>query len=111
MALKDKLDREVPSAGTPCSVGHALKSLPAGELEVFIDLLGTPEHRGKSAAYIYGMMQDERRELYAAASAANESGDRAEAARLQDLAEVYDIGHQTINRHRGRKCRCFKDAA
>jgi hypothetical protein len=25
--------------------------------------------------------------------------------------EGYAVGRQSINRHRGRKCRCFKDAA
>lgn len=111
MALKDKLARETSTAGTPCSVGRALKGLPPDDLQVFTELLGTPECPGRSAAYIYTMMQAERRELFLAASAANESGNRAEAAKLQGLAEVYDVGHQTINRHRGEKCRCFKDAA
>lgn len=111
MALKDKLDQEASTTGTACSVARALVGLPAAELAVFLDLLGTPERRGRSAAYIYGLMQAERRELFAAASAANEAGDRKEAARLQALAEVYNVGNQTINRHRGRTCRCFKDAA
>lgn len=26
-------------------------------------------------------------------------------------AEGYDVGYQTINRHRSRACRCFKGAA
>lgn len=26
-------------------------------------------------------------------------------------AEGHEIGRQSINRHRGRKCRCYKDAA
>lgn len=26
-------------------------------------------------------------------------------------AEGYDVGAQTINRHRSRACRCYKDAA
>lgn len=108
MALKDKLAQETGIHGTACSVRRALNGLPPDELALFVDLLGTPERRGKSAAYIYGLMQAERRDLIEAASSANEAGDRANAATLQDLAEIYNVGNQTINRHRGGTCRCFK---
>lgn len=35
------------------------------------------------------------------------------ARRIHDAlaAEGYDVGYQTINRHRSRACRCFKAAA
>lgn len=35
------------------------------------------------------------------------------AARIYDAltAEGYDVGRQSINRHRAKSCRCYKDAA
>lgn len=109
MSLKDKISQDSAVRGTPCSVGRALDGLPPADRELFVELLGTPERRGRSAAYIYGIMQSERRDLHMAASKANEAGNRRKAADLQDLAIVYAVGLQTINRHRGRNCRCFTD--
>ena|SRR5690242_2358001 len=111
MALKAKVQETQPaSSGAPCSVARALAGLPPADRAVFVDLLGTPERPGRSAAYIYGVMQDERRDLIRAATAAADRGEATKAARLYELAEVYDIGNQTVNKHRGRKCRCFKAA-
>jgi hypothetical protein len=110
MALADR-KIEAKHSGTPCSIGYALANLPDEDREWLIRALGTKERRGKDASVIWGTMHDERRDLHERASAANEAGDRPEAARLQDLAQAYNVGLQTINRHRGEKCRCFKDAA
>lgn len=85
MALADRLTagRPVPIHGSPCSVGTLLDTLDGPELEALNLMLGTPERRGWAASDIYDAL----------------------------TAEGYEVGYQTINRHRGRKCRCFKAAA
>jgi hypothetical protein len=79
MALHDKLSQP-PKAlhGLPCSIGTLLDKLDGAELEAFKTMLGTPEQRGWSATAIWRAC----------------------------LAEGYEIGLQSINRHRGGKCRC-----
>ena len=69
--------------GTPCSVGALLDQLEGAELEALQTMLGTPEKRGWSQAEIYKAL----------------------------TAEGYEVGLQTINRHRGGQCRCSKAAA
>lgn len=82
MSLADRTP-PTPSTGLPCSVGALLTRLDGTELAAFQSMLGTPEQRGWSATAIYDAVR----------------------------AEGYDIGLQSVNRHRGRKCRCFRDAA
>lgn len=78
-------DRTPPNSihGYPCSVGALLNTLDDAELKAFKEMLGTPQQRGWSASAIW------------------------EAC----TAEGYTVGLQTINRHRGGKCRCFRQAA
>ena len=78
-------DRTKPASihGYPCSVGELLGRLEGAELDAFLTMLGTPEQRGWSAAAIWKAVTD----------------------------EGHEVGLQTINRHRGGKCRCYRDAA
>lgn len=80
MALSDRVNekRPAPIHGYPCSVGTLLATLKGEELEALRLMLGTKERPGWSAADIYATL----------------------------TAEGYAVGHQTINRHRGGKCRC-----
>lgn len=82
MALADRTP-PTQMSGLPCSVGALLDRLDGDELAAFQQMLGTPEQRGWSATAIYDAVRD----------------------------EGYDIGRQSINRHRGRTCRCHKDAS
>lgn len=80
MALADRATQQPPSVhGTPCSMGTLIARLEGEELAALETMLGTPERRGWSAADIYVALTE----------------------------EGYTVGLQTINRHRGRKCRCF----
>jgi hypothetical protein len=110
MALADR-KIEAKHSGIPCSIGYALANLPDEDREWLILALGTKERRGKDASVIWGTMHDERRDLLEQAENAQDRDDFDEAHRLASLADAYDIGLQTVNRHRGEKCRCFKDAA
>lgn len=84
MALADRLDRRNrPTTGLPCSIGTLLAKLDGAELDALNTMLGTPERRGWSAAEIYDVL----------------------------TAEGYEVGRQSINRHRGGRCRCTQDAA
>ena len=79
MALADRLtEPPAPIHGTPCSVGVLLDTLEGAELEAFKAMLGTPEQRGWSQDAIYTALTD----------------------------EGYRVGRQSINRHRGGRCRC-----
>lgn len=80
MALADRKPPE-RRHGMPCSVGTLLDQLDGKELAAFQAMLGTPEQRSPWSA----------RDVYEA---------------LRD--EGYDVGHQTISRHRGRHCRCLQ---
>lgn len=82
MALADYTEPE-PTHGYPCSVGELLRTLDGNELVAFEKMLGTPDDWGWSASAIYDAV----------------------------TAEGYKIGRQSINRHRGGKCRCFRAAA
>lgn len=64
--------------GLPCSVGELLNNLEGDELAALKTMLGTPEQRGWSATAIWQACRD----------------------------EGYEIGLQSVNRHRGGKCRC-----
>lgn len=82
MSLSERVT-ETPERkhGLPCSVGQLLNTLEGPELSALVTMLGDPVKRdGWSAGDIY------------------------EALR----AENYTVGLQTINRHRGSKCRCGK---
>ena len=85
MALSDRITeaRPAPIHGYPCSVGALLDTLEGDELEALKVMLGTREKPGWSAADIYAALTD----------------------------EGYKVGHQTINRHRGGKCRCERVSA
>ena len=85
MALADRLNEQPPAsrAGTPCSVGTLIESLPDPERDALLLMLGTPEKRGWAASDIYDAL----------------------------TAEGYRVSYQQINRHRGNKCRCDKAAA
>ena len=78
-------DRKAPPAmhGLPCSIGELLNSLEGDELAAFKTMLGTPTNRGWSATAIWQACRD----------------------------EGYQIGLQSVNRHRGGKCRCAKETA
>lgn len=82
MALADHTP-PVASTGLPCSVGALLDRLEGDELAAFKTMLGTPEQRGWPATAIYDAVRE----------------------------EGYEIGLQSVNRHRGRKCRCFRSVA
>lgn len=69
-----------PMHGKPCSIGSLLDQLDGAELAAFESMLGAPESPGWPAAAVW------------------------EACR----AEGYEIGLQSVNRHRGRRCRCFR---
>lgn len=79
MALADRLDNKPDSKhGLPCSVGVLLDTLPTNEADALRTMLGTSERRGWNAGDIYDAL----------------------------VAEGHKVGMQTINRHRGGKCRC-----
>lgn len=86
MALSDHLATGRPATihGKPCSVGTLLATLQGAELEALLTMLGDPAKRdGWNASEIYDAL----------------------------VAEGYEVGRQSINRHRGGRCRCAKDAA
>jgi len=68
----------VRTYGMPCSIGNLLNTLEGDELAAFKVMLGTPDKPGWDASAIFDAV----------------------------TAEGYAIGRQSINRHRGRKCRC-----
>lgn len=79
MALSDRLNQPPkPIHGYPCSVGHLLATLEGDERAALLTMLGTPEKRGWPATAIYDALK----------------------------AEGHEVGLQTVNRHRGGKCRC-----
>lgn len=79
MALADRLASQPETRnGLPCSVGVLLDTLPSDEADALRTMLGTPEKRGWNAGDIYDAL----------------------------VAEGHKVGLQTINRHRGGKCRC-----
>lgn len=85
MALADRVQtRPATLHGLPCSVGVLLDTLPPEERDALELMLGDPDKRnGWNASDIYDAL----------------------------VAEGHTVGRQTIGRHRGRKCRCYKDAA
>ena len=85
MALSDRINekRPAPIHGYPCSVGKLLAELDGDEREALLHMLGTNERPGWSAADIFAAL----------------------------TSEGHTVGYQTINRHRGGKCRCDKAAA
>lgn len=84
MALVDHLSQQpVPKHGHPCSVGVLLDTLEGAERDALVTMLGTQEVRGWPAPAIWNACK----------------------------AEGHTLGLQSINRHRGGKCRCFRDAA
>lgn len=83
MALSERLaEPPKPKHGTPCSVGALLDRLEGGERDALLTMLGTPEQRGWPQDAIYDAL----------------------------TGEGYEVGRQSINRHRGRKCRCEQAA-
>lgn len=79
MALADRLNTPPkPMHGLPCSVGVLLDTLQGDELDALRTMLGNNQQRGWGASDIWRALTD----------------------------EGYEVGLQTINRHRGGKCRC-----
>jgi hypothetical protein len=79
MALADRLKNKPDTIhGKPCSVGVLLENLKGNELDALLTMLGTPEKRGWPEGDIYDAL----------------------------TAEGYSVGRQSINRHRGGRCRC-----
>lgn len=79
MSLAERLsEKPLAKHGLPCSVAVILNTLEGEELEAFMTMLGTDEQRGWPASDIY------------------------EALR----AEGHTVAMQSVNRHRGRRCRC-----
>lgn len=79
MALSDRLlNKPETIHGKPCSVGVLLTTLEGNDLDALRTMLGTPERRGWSEGDIYDAL----------------------------TAEGYSVGRQSINRHRGGRCRC-----
>ena len=84
MALSDRIKQPAPAPvhGSPCSIGEVYRKVASSKTETkALDEL------------LYGLNYN--------------------AAQVFDVltAEGYTIGRQSINRHRGRKCRCYKAAA
>ena len=80
MALSDRVNQHSPVMhGLPCSIGALLERLEGDERDALLTMLGTPERRGWSQHQIYDAL----------------------------TAEGYQVGRQTVNRHRARHCRCF----
>lgn len=84
MALANRIT-ETPARnhGLPCSVGALVEQLDGTERDALLTMLGTPEQRGWSAGDIHRVLRE----------------------------EGYEVAYQTINRHRGGKCRCSVGAA
>lgn len=81
MSLSKRIAERPPSKhGMPCSVAVLLNTLEGEELEALLLMLGTDESPGWTAGDIYDAL----------------------------AAEGYKVGYQSINRHRGRKCRCTR---
>lgn len=85
MALADTVAATPPAPGKhglPCSVGEIERQLEGRDLEALHILLygpsGTPGGRGRSANEVYDILR----------------------------AEGFKVAQQTINRHRGGRCRC-----
>ena len=85
MALADRIKEPPPSPvhGLPCSVGALLASLPEPEAAALnLMLTGTDGRRWS------------QNEIHEAVT-----------------AEGYEVGRQSVNRHRAGRCRCFAGAA
>jgi hypothetical protein len=83
MSLSERIQQKPDRiSGYDCSVGRLLNTLEGDELTALVEMLGTPEQRGWSQSEIYDAL----------------------------TAEGYEVGRQTINRHRAQGCRCFKAA-
>lgn len=86
MALSDRINtqHEKPMSGMPCSIGTLLDHLEGAEREALLTMLGSPEKRSSwSQTQIYDAL----------------------------TGEGYEVGLQTINKHRGGRCRCPKVAS
>ncbi len=83
MALTDHRPPQ-PTTGMPCSVASLIAKLDGEERDYFLtEMLGTRDEPGWTAPAIYDAVR----------------------------AEGHEIGLQSINRHRGEKCRCYRTAA
>lgn len=81
MSLSERVTTAPPSKhGLPCSVAVLLNTLEGDELAALVAMLGNEEQRGWAAGDIYDAL----------------------------AAEGYKVGYQSINRHRGGKCRCSR---
>jgi hypothetical protein len=83
MPLADRLNNRQPGIqGKPCSVGALIEKLDGAERDALLTMLGTPDDRGWSEGEIYDAL----------------------------VAEGHVVGRQSINRHRGGRCRCGASA-
>lgn len=81
MALAERVGNRTPNVhGKPCSIGALLEQLQDSpdELAALKAMLGTRDKPGWSQAEIYDAL----------------------------TSEGFVVGHQSINRHRGQRCRC-----
>lgn len=79
MALAERVENRIPVIhGKPCSIGALLEQLKGKERDALTVMLGSRENPGWSATEIYDAL----------------------------VAEGYQVGRQSINRHRGGRCRC-----
>lgn len=84
MALSERIKHQPSSrTGLPCSVGVLLDQLQGAERDALLVMLGDTEHRGWPAGHIYDAL----------------------------VEEGHVVALQSINRHRGKRCRCGKDAS
>lgn len=74
-----KAPRTPPKTGTPCSIGEVYRALGDDDTELS-GFNALLYEQGKSGSEVYDDI----------------------------TAEGFDIGVQTVNKHRGRRCRCFK---
>lgn len=96
MGLADQLGNTPERLpGKPCSVGALEDHLSGKEADAFYAMLHT---LGWSGSRVYKAVQAEAKAL-------------RNAGNLEDAAVYAAMGQQTVNRHRSRACRCFKDAA
>lgn len=83
MALQDRVpEKSAPRTGTPCSIG-----------DVYLDVADNPAELRELNKILY-----------------EEGNTQREVYDYLTKAGGYVIGGQTPNRHRGKDCRCFKQA-
>ena len=81
MSLAKRVKAPPPrTTGFDCSVGRLLNTLEGDELAALVAMLADREHGGWPNGHVYDAL----------------------------VAEGYEVGRQTIGRHRRGRCRCDK---